>query len=132
MIRPFFIFTNIKFAHRISFFFQRYFKSLFIILIIYSTFPSAALSSSAFNEQNFDLIHSTNTYSFSTRLLNSSNVNLNLNFSTYFGNYFTQVTKIAIDTFGNSYITGTTNSSSFPTKNAYNSTYSGGDDFFLA
>ena len=135
MRRPFFIFTIIKFAHRISFFFQRYFKSLFIILIIYSTFftfPSAALSSSAFNEQNFDLIHSTNTYSFSTRLLNSSNVNLNLNFSTYFGNYFTQVTKIAIDTFGNSYITGTTNSSSFPTKNAYNSTYSGGDDIFLA
>ena len=41
-------------------------------------------------------------------------------------------TGIGVDSFGNSYITGFTSSNNFPTKNAFNSTYGGSDDVFLA
>ncbi|MFX0061854.1 MAG: SBBP repeat-containing protein, partial [Candidatus Hermodarchaeota archaeon] len=38
---------------------------------------------------------------------------------------------IAVDAYNNTYITGFTGSSNFPTFNAYNSTYGGGDDAFV-
>ncbi|MHA1909155.1 MAG: SBBP repeat-containing protein [Candidatus Thorarchaeota archaeon] len=38
---------------------------------------------------------------------------------------------IAVDSSGNAYVTGTTESSNFPTKNAYNSTNRGGTDCFV-
>ena len=54
-------------------------------------------------------------------------------FSTYLGgsgNYFAQ--GIAVDSAGNSYITGITSSSNFPMKNAYNSTFGGINDSFVS
>ena len=53
-------------------------------------------------------------------------------FSTFLGgSSFDSASAIAVDTSGNSYITGTTSSVNFPTKNAYNSTYGGSVDSFL-
>ena len=55
-------------------------------------------------------------------------------FSSFFGGNSTDSAHgIIVDSVGNSYITGTTSSSNFPTKNAYNATYGGGmADSFLA
>ena len=56
-----------------------------------------------------------------------------LTFSTFFGGTASeQSNDIAIDHFGNIYITGTTYSSDFPIKNAYNNTYGGSADVFIA
>ena len=57
-----------------------------------------------------------------------------LNFSTYFGGSQNDFGYgIAVDSTGNILITGSTQSSDFPTKNAYNSTYAGGfSDAFVA
>ncbi|MFX0060797.1 MAG: SBBP repeat-containing protein [Candidatus Hermodarchaeota archaeon] len=54
-------------------------------------------------------------------------------FSTYLGGYGPDYgTAIAVDATGNSYITGMTESSNFPMKNAYQNTYGGGDyDAFI-
>ena len=68
-----------------------------------------------------------NSLSSFSRLFNSSNNPLNLNLNLILeSNGFINVTKIALDSFNNSYITGLTNSSSFPTKNAYDSSFGGG------
>ena len=53
-------------------------------------------------------------------------------FSSYFGDYYDFGLNIAVDSAGNSYITGYTQSSDFPTKNAFDTTYNGGLDAFLA
>ncbi|MFX1532605.1 MAG: SBBP repeat-containing protein, partial [Promethearchaeota archaeon] len=56
-----------------------------------------------------------------------------LNFSTYLGGSADDKgLGIAIDSSGNSYITGITNSSNFPMLNGYNETYGGNDDGFVA
>ena len=61
------------------------------------------------------------------------NSNGNLNFSTYFGgNLMDEGNSIAVDKFGNCYITGDTASSDFPIKNAFNATYGGNIDSFVA
>lgn len=53
-------------------------------------------------------------------------------FSTYLGGSADDEGRgIAIDDSGNSYIIGSTNSSDFPMKNAYNSTYGGNQDVFV-
>lgn len=57
-----------------------------------------------------------------------------LSFSTYLGGSSSDIPfDMAVDSNGNSYITGSTSSSNFPTKNAYNATYGGNgvDDAFL-
>ncbi|MFX0064440.1 MAG: SBBP repeat-containing protein [Candidatus Hermodarchaeota archaeon] len=54
-------------------------------------------------------------------------------FSTYLGANESDIGHgIAVDINGNCYITGYTVSSNFPSKNAYNSTHSGGGDAFVA
>ena len=54
-------------------------------------------------------------------------------FSTYLGGSSTDSGYgIAVDRSGNSYITGYTQSANFPTKNAYNTTYSGGQDAIIS
>ena len=56
-----------------------------------------------------------------------------LGFSTYLGGKSVdEGNAIAVDSHGNSYITGDTSSSNFPMKNAYNSTFGGGSDVFVA
>ena len=58
---------------------------------------------------------------------------LTLIFSTYFGGSSNDSAyAIALDKTGNPYITGTTSSSDFPTKAAYNATASGLEDAFVA
>ena len=53
-------------------------------------------------------------------------------FSTYFGGNIIEFgSSIAVDSAGNSYVTGSTSSSNFPTKNAYNATYGGAYDAFI-
>ncbi len=53
-------------------------------------------------------------------------------FSTYLGGTdFDHCYTIRVDAAGNSYITGYTESTDFPTKNAYNSTHAGGRDAFV-
>ena len=48
-------------------------------------------------------------------------------YSTYLGGYgYDIVSGIAVDTSGNAYITGNTDSNNFPTKNAYQDTFGGG------
>ncbi|MFX1532602.1 MAG: SBBP repeat-containing protein [Promethearchaeota archaeon] len=55
-----------------------------------------------------------------------------LNFSTYLGGSNDERGfDIVVDTDNNTYITGVTESTNFPTKNAYNDTYSGNDDVFV-
>lgn len=57
----------------------------------------------------------------------------NLLFSTYFGGTGDdQIVSLALDTNDNIYISGTTFSTDFPTLNAYQSTYKGNTDGFLA
>ncbi|MFX1254162.1 MAG: SBBP repeat-containing protein [Promethearchaeota archaeon] len=54
-------------------------------------------------------------------------------FSTFLGgNGYDEAYGIMVDIAGNSYITGQTTSSNFPMVNAYNSTYSGNTDAFIA
>ena len=54
-------------------------------------------------------------------------------FNTYFGGSSTDfATSIAVDSAGNSYITGYTKSTNFPTKHAYNSTYGGWSNVFVS
>ena len=57
-------------------------------------------------------------------------------YSTYLGgNAWTsgwQRRRIAVDASGNIYVTGTTASTNFPTLNAFQPTYGGGDDAFVA
>jgi uncharacterized repeat protein (TIGR01451 family) len=54
-------------------------------------------------------------------------------YSTYFGGSGDDfVQGIAIDSTGNAYITGSTSSPNFPTKNAYQSAYNGAGDVFLS
>lgn len=54
-------------------------------------------------------------------------------FSTYFGGNKDDVASaIAVDKSGDCYITGYTTSSNFPTKNAYNATFGGASEVFLA
>ncbi|MFX0060915.1 MAG: SBBP repeat-containing protein [Candidatus Hermodarchaeota archaeon] len=53
-------------------------------------------------------------------------------YSTFLGGVFAEYgNAIAVDTNGNSYITGQTASSDFPIKNAYQSTFGGGEDVFV-
>ena len=62
-----------------------------------------------------------------------TNSTYSLGFSTYFGGTgWDQGQSIAVDSANNSYITGHTDSSTFPMKNAYNKTYGGGIDAFVA
>ena len=64
---------------------------------------------------------------------NSSSSNLPFNFSTFLGgSNLDSGTGIAVDSLGNCYVTGYTWSSNFPTKNAYNSTFGGVTDVFIA
>ena len=57
----------------------------------------------------------------------------NLLFSTFLGGSGSDFgSAIVVDSQGNSYITGNTGSSNFPTKNAFNATYGGGNDAFVA
>ncbi|MFX1532614.1 MAG: SBBP repeat-containing protein, partial [Promethearchaeota archaeon] len=66
---------------------------------------------------------------FVTKLNSTGN---GLIFSTYLGGSADDEGRgIAIDRSGNSYIIGFTNSSDFPMKNAYNSTYGGNRDVFI-
>jgi hypothetical protein len=60
--------------------------------------------------------------------------NGSLLYSTYFGGTYgmTCATDIAVGGSGDIYITGYVRSSSLPVKNAYNDTYSGADDAFIA
>jgi uncharacterized protein (TIGR03437 family) len=54
-------------------------------------------------------------------------------FSTFFGGSNRDgISGVAVDSAGNMFVTGTTTSSDFPTKNAYQSTYGGANDAFLA
>ncbi|MFX0063428.1 MAG: SBBP repeat-containing protein [Candidatus Hermodarchaeota archaeon] len=54
-------------------------------------------------------------------------------FSTYFGgSSFDEGLAIAVDSINNTYITGWTGSSDFPTQNAYNNTFGGWADAFVA
>ena len=54
-------------------------------------------------------------------------------FSTYFGGHISDTGYgISTDNSGNIYVTGDTSSNDFPTKNAYNATYSGIGDAFVA
>jgi len=56
-----------------------------------------------------------------------------LNYSTYFGgNNYEESTDIAVDPSGAFYITGYTESSNFPIKNAIQSVYNGNKDAFIA
>ncbi len=57
----------------------------------------------------------------------------NISFSTYFGGYGDENgLSIAVDSEGNSYVTGTTTSVDLPTKQAFDSTYGGNTDAFVA
>jgi len=56
-----------------------------------------------------------------------------LAYSTYLGgSSYDQARGIAVDSAGNSYVTGATDSSNFPTKNAFQATIAGIDDAFVA
>ena len=56
-----------------------------------------------------------------------------LGFSTYLGGKGWELgSSIAVDSANNSYITGWTASNDFPMKNAYNKTFGGGSDVFVA
>ena len=56
-----------------------------------------------------------------------------LGFSTFLGgSEYNYGWSIAVDNVGNSYVTGYTSSSNFPMKNAYNSTFGGSYDAFVA
>jgi hypothetical protein len=56
-----------------------------------------------------------------------------LAYSTYLGgSSYDQARGIAVDSAGNSYVTGATDSSNFPTKNAFQATNAGIDDAFVA
>lgn len=77
----------------------------------------------------FQSIYTKSTTGFISKFDNSGN----LVFSTYLEGNTGEVwpSSVAVDKAGNSYITGYTNSNTFPTKNAYNATYSGYNEAFV-
>jgi len=70
---------------------------------------------------------------FITRIDTTQSGDLSLEYSTYLGgNDYECARKMAVDTCGNVYVTGITNSTDFPTKNSFMSDYGGGDyDTFI-
>ncbi len=63
---------------------------------------------------------------------NNTAPSLNIDVSTFFGgDSYDFPNNLAVDSAGNSFITGYTQSTNFPIKNAYNASLSGGDDVFI-
>lgn len=86
----------------------------------------------SFTIQPFFYVQSTT----STISNSENNSNLNLSYSTFIGGSDSETfygrKSITVDSQGNSYIIGSTNSDNFPTINAYNDTFGGSDDVFIA
>ena len=103
----------------------------FVFLSIFSFSSSAYLLHYSDSSPNFSLPEASN--SFSTTSLNvSSPVGLSLNFKTFLGSNSIG-SSIAVDAQGDSYITGITWSTNFPTKNVFQPVYGGGTyDTFVA
>ena len=73
------------------------------------------------------------SYASQDETANSLTSNLSLDYSTFLGgNSSDYGADIAVDNSGSTYITGYTSSANFPTKNAYNATFGGKFDVFLA
>lgn len=120
--------------------FQGLFKAKRIVLLFVLLFSLATITTTNVTANPSDSVHGPNkvhitslqTYSPIITTTHGSS-NSDLAFSTYFdmpsGTYLSDM---AVDSAGNSYITGYTNSTSFPVKNAFQSTLAGRQDAFLA
>ena len=113
-----------------------HYKKKFISFLIISILAFSLLGGIYFLNISFTSSIQTSPSVYSHRiLLSSSSIQTNhfgLNFSTYFGGNSSDFgSSIAVDSAGNSYVTGSTSSSNFPTKNAYNATYGGAYDAFI-
>ena len=118
-------------------YFRKYFSCLLseisvialIFVIMGTTFPNQAYTSNSFNyESNTPFLNKENS------LVVYTNVNdFGLNYSTFFGgNGQDMISGMKMDNSRNLYIVGTTNSTDLPVKNAYDASFNGVQDVFIA
>ena len=98
----------------------------------YNAYVTGLTQSSNFPTQNaYDSSLGGSQDAFVTKL-SFSDSTLSLSYSTYLGGSSDDsCNAIAVDGAGNAYVSGHTNSSDFPTKNAYQGTYGGNRDAFV-
>lgn len=102
---------------------------LILFTLILVSFFSSGIGSLATTSNNANINPLSNFQKLSTNTTAPAFV---INQSTFLGgNSWDFPNGFAIDPAGNTYITGSTQSTDFPTKNAYNSTFGGGDDAFV-
>ncbi|NHK31296.1 MAG: hypothetical protein FK730_08085 [Asgard group archaeon] len=104
---------------KISLLFMKHLSIALLISVLFLSIPQQALPSTV--------------YSISiSNAAAAPATNLTLGFSTFIGGSDVDHGRgVAVTKEGYCYVTGRTESSDFPTKNAYNSTYGGGGDAFL-
>lgn len=115
------------------------FSVIFLVLFIQLTVIGSNFSLQHSNQVQFQsmLVSKSELLNFNNQI-NSKFSTLNANqlqfgLGTYFGgSNYDFLTGLVTDNYGNIYVTGYTSSSNFPTRNAYNATYGGNTDSFVA
>lgn len=123
-----------SFKHFLTFLFVTFLfvGSFFVVNRVVSSpisLSSSSSSSPSSLSSSFKLSSTTNSASSSSSS-NISSLSLRLDFSTFFAN--SSGDAIVTDNAGNVYVVGTTENSSLPVKNAFQSTYGGLGDAFVA